>query len=203
MMTHEGKNLLFAGVGGQGVLLVAELAARAAIDAGFDAKKTEVHGAAQRGGSVMSHVRFSPKVHSPLIPSGEVDIFLALEKLEGLRWSHYVRPGGVILMNDEQRVPAQLTEQPVDYPENIEPFLTGKGFLVQTINAVAIATELGNYRAANMVLLGAIADQTGIPRDHWLTVIRETLSSKIVELNIKAFDKGCALSQHVLKGVPE
>ena len=88
---HSGKNLLFAGVGGQGILLVSELAARAAIHAGFDAKKTEVHGAAQRGGSVVSHVRFGPKVYSPLSPAGEVDILLSLEKLEGLRWAHYVR----------------------------------------------------------------------------------------------------------------
>jgi indolepyruvate ferredoxin oxidoreductase beta subunit len=197
-----GKNLLFAGVGGQGVLLVAELAARAAIEAGFDAKKTEVHGAAQRGGSVMSHVRFAPKVHSPLIPSGEVDIFLALEQLEGLRWAHYVRQGGTILINDERRMPAQLTEKPVAYPENIQEFLAGKGFHVQLIDAVAMATHLGNYRAANMVLLGAVADQTGISRDHWMSVIRETLNPKIVDLNVKAFDKGCELSKKVLKEVP-
>lgn len=201
MSNHSGKNLLFAGVGGQGVLLVAELAARAAIHAGYDVKKTEVHGAAQRGGSVLSHVRFSPKVFSPLIPLGEVDVLLALEKLEGLRWAHFVRPGGIIFMNDERRVPAQLTDKPVEYPDNIESFLTGKGYQVQNIDAVSIATQLGNYRAANMVLLGATAGQTGIPGEHWLKVMRETLNPKILDLNIKAFEHGDNLSKNVMSPV--
>jgi indolepyruvate ferredoxin oxidoreductase beta subunit len=132
--THPGKNLLFAGVGGQGILLVSELAARAAIHAGFDVKKTEVHGAAQRGGSVVSHVRFAQKVFSPLSPAGEVDILLALEKLEGLRWAHYVRDGGLIILNDEIRVPARLSDKPVEYPKDTEEFLTSKGFRVRQLS---------------------------------------------------------------------
>lgn len=187
---HHGKNLLFAGVGGQGILLVSELAARAAIHAGFDAKKTEVHGAAQRGGSVVSHVRFGPKVYSPLSPAGEVDILLSLEQLEGLRWAHYVREGGLIVLNDEIRVPARLTDKPVQYPENIVEFLTAKGYRVVIINANSVATELGNYRAANIVLLGAVADHTGIADEHWEAVMKESLNPKILELNLKAFEKG-------------
>ena len=202
MSEPKGKNLLFAGVGGQGVLLVAELAARAAIHAGYDVKKTEVHGAAQRGGSVLSHVRFAPKVYSPLVPVGEVDVLLALEKLEGLRWAHFVRPGGIIFMNDEQRVPAQLTDKPVEYPDNIETFLTGKGYQVQNIAAVSLATQLGNYRAANMVLLGATAGQTGIPGELWLKVMHETLNPKILDLNLKAFELGGKLSKKFMSPVP-
>jgi indolepyruvate ferredoxin oxidoreductase beta subunit len=188
--SHEGKNLLFAGVGGQGILLVSELAARAAIHAGFDAKKTEVHGTAQRGGSVVSHVRFSHKVYSPLSPAGEVDILLALEKLEGLRWAHYVRNGGLIIMNDEIRVPARLADKPVEYPEKIEGFLASKGFRVLSIDANTIATELGNYRAANTVLLGAMAEHTGIADEHWEEVMRESLNPKILDLNLRAFQAG-------------
>ncbi len=190
----SGKNLLFAGVGGQGILLVSELAARAAIAAGFDAKKTEVHGAAQRGGSVVSHVRFARKVYSPLTPAGEVDILLALEKLEALRWAHYVREGGLIVINDEIRVPARLTDKPVEYPQNIEEFLNGKGFRVVCFDANAVATQLGNFRAANTVLLGAMADETGIGDEHWMAVMKESLNAKILDLNLRAFEKGKKLS---------
>jgi indolepyruvate ferredoxin oxidoreductase beta subunit len=192
-------NLLFAGVGGQGILLVSELAARAAIHSGFDAKKTEVHGAAQRGGSVVSHVRFGPKVHSPLSPVGEVDILLSLEKLEGLRWAHYVREGGLIVLNDEIRVPARLTDKPVQYPENVVGFLTAKGYRVVCIDANSVATELGNFRAANIVLMGAMAEHTGIAVEHWETIMKESLNPKILELNLRAFKRGKELSN---SGVP-
>jgi indolepyruvate ferredoxin oxidoreductase beta subunit len=187
---HHGKNLLFAGVGGQGILLVSELAARAAVHAGFDAKKTEVHGAAQRGGSVVSHVRFGPKVYSPLSPAGEVDILLSLEQLEGLRWAHYLRDGGLIVLNDEIRVPARLTDKSVQYPENVVEFLTAKGYRVVFINANSVATELGNYRAANIVLMGAMAEHTGIADEHWETIMKESLNPKILDLNLRAFEKG-------------
>ncbi len=193
-VNHSGKNLLFAGVGGQGILLVSELAARAAIRAGFDAKKTEVHGAAQRGGSVVSHVRFGPKVYSPLSPAGEVDILLSLEKLEGLRWAHFVREGGLIILNDEVRVPARLTDKPVQYPENVVEFLTAKEYRVVCIDANSSATELGNYRAANIVLMGAMAEHTGIADEHWEAIMRESLNPKILELNRRAFRRGKELS---------
>ena len=175
-------------------MLVSELAARAAIHAGFDAKKTEVHGAAQRGGSVVSHVRFAHKVYSPLTPAGEVDILLALEKLEALRWAHYVREGGLIIINDEIRVPARLTDKPVEYPQNIERFLTGKGYRVVCFDANAVATKLGNYRAANTVLLGAMAEETGIGDEHWVVVMKQSLNPKILELNMRAFEKGRELA---------
>jgi indolepyruvate ferredoxin oxidoreductase beta subunit len=191
---ENSGNLLFAGVGGQGILLVSELAARAAIQAGFDAKKTEVHGAAQRGGSVVSHVRFGRKVYSPLSPAGEVDILLSLEKLEGLRWAHYVREGGLIVVNDEIRVPARLTDKPVQYPENVVEFLTTKGYRVVCIDANSVANELGNHRAANTVLMGAMAEHTGIADEHWEMVMKESLNPKILELNLRAFRRGKELS---------
>jgi indolepyruvate ferredoxin oxidoreductase beta subunit len=194
MNNSQGKNLLFAGVGGQGVLLVSELAARAAIHAGFDAKKTELHGAAQRGGSVLSHVRFGPKVYSPLCSTGEVDILLATEKLEGLRWAHYVRDGGMIILNDEERLPAQIDAKPVEYPKDIEKFLSEKGYNVFMIDATAEAKSLGNYRAANTVLLGTIVEYTGIDAEHWHAVMKENLNPKILDLNLRAFEKGRELS---------
>jgi len=194
MNNSPGKNLLFAGVGGQGVLLVSELAARAAIHAGFDAKKTELHGAAQRGGSVLSHVRFAPKVYSPLCSEGEVDILLATEKLEGLRWAHYVCDGGMIVLNDEERLPAQIDAKPVEYPKDIEKFLSEKGYNVFMIDATSEAKSLGNYRAANTVLLGTIVEYTGIDAEHWHAVMKENLNPKILDLNLRAFEKGRELS---------
>ncbi|MBS4028823.1 MAG: indolepyruvate oxidoreductase subunit beta [Ignavibacteriales bacterium] len=188
------KNLLFSGVGGQGILLISELTARAAIHAGFDVKKTEVHGAAQRGGSVVSHVRFSQKVYSPLSKVGDVDILLSLEKLEGLRWAHYVKDGGIILLNNEERSPQPMTEKKVEYPQNIEEFLSSKRYNVQTIDAISIASEMGNYRAANTILLGAMASHTEIADEHWLAVMKENLNPKILELNLKAFERGKELT---------
>jgi indolepyruvate ferredoxin oxidoreductase beta subunit len=198
MNNSTGKNLLFAGVGGQGILLISELTARAAIHAGFDVKKTEAHGAAQRGGSVVSHVRFSQKVYSPLSKVGDVDILLSLEKLEGLRWAHYVKDGGIILLNNEERSPQPMTEKKVEYPQNIEEFLSSKGYNVQAIDAVSIASEMGNYRAANTILLGAMAQHTGIADEHWFAVMKENLNPKILELNLNAFEKGKELSEKTL-----
>ncbi len=192
---HDSCNLLFAGVGGQGILLVSELAARAALHAGHDVKKTEVHGAAQRGGSVVSHVRFGPKVSSPLSPAGEVDVLLSLEMLEGLRWAHYVKEGGLIVLNSETRIPARLSDKPVQMPGNIVEFLGGKGYQVISIDANSIATELGNYRAANTVLLGAMAARTGLANEHWEAVMKQSLNPTILELNLRAFARGKELSR--------
>jgi indolepyruvate ferredoxin oxidoreductase beta subunit len=146
-------NILFCGVGGQGILLASEIAARAAVRAGFDVKKTEVHGVAQRGGSVVSHVRFSEKVYSPLTPAGMVDILIALEQLEGLRWAHYVKKQGEILMNRLKIPPAQSTKKIIPYPENVEEFLKSKGYLVHLINDRDMANGLGNPKVEISILL--------------------------------------------------
>lgn len=194
MTPTKGMNILFSGVGGQGVLLISELVARTAMQAGYDVKKTEVHGAAQRGGSVVSHVRFAPRVFSPLIPAGEADILLALEKLEGLRWAHYVRPGGLVVMNAEERVPASIDGNKVEYPAEIERFLAGKGLVVRCIDAQAAAVGLGNYRAANTVLLGAILEETGIPMDRWTQVLTQSLPARFLDLNLAALRRGMELA---------
>ena len=188
-----GKNILFAGVGGQGILLMSEFTARAAIHAGFDAKKTEIHGASQRGGSVISHVRYSPKVYSPLVPAGEVDILLGLEKMEGLRWAHYLRPGGLIVLNNEERAPVKLTDDPVVYPKDIEGFLAKKGYAVRVIDALPIANSAGDYRAINTVLLGAISNASDISEESWHAAMKESMKPKILDLNMRAFEKGKAL----------
>ncbi|HLB00837.1 MAG TPA: indolepyruvate oxidoreductase subunit beta [Bacteroidota bacterium] len=194
-------NILFSGVGGQGVLLISELVARTAMHAGFDVKKTEVHGAAQRGGSVVSHVRFGPRIYSPLIPAGEADILVALEKLEGLRWAHYVRPGGLIVLNTEERIPAAIDANPVVYPKDIESFLSKKGFVVRSVDAHAVALGLGNHRAANTVLLGAMMDDTGIPAEQWTRVMTASLPAKFLDLNLTALRRGMEIAGSAAQSV--
>jgi len=190
-MKTKGMNILFAGVGGQGVLLLSELVAQTAIEAGFDAKKTEVHGAAQRGGSVTSHVRFSEKVYSPLAPSGEVDLLVGLEKLEGLRWAHYLKEKGEIVLNQVVIQPAQFSEKPLPYPRDIEAFLRGRGYSLHLVDATAIAKKLGNIRVANVVILGALSRLTGlIDESLWSETIREILPAKFLEINLRAFQAG-------------
>jgi len=182
-------NVLISGVGGQGVILSSELLALAAIAAGLDAKQGEFHGVAQRGGAVFSHVRFGDRVHSPVARQGEVDYLLALEKLEALRYAHFVKPGGTILVNDHQVEPVR-TGDLRPYPEDVCGFLESKGFRVLLVGATTRALELGNHRAANVILLGALAAHLDIPGEVWEATLRERIPERLQELNLKAFAAG-------------
>ncbi|UCG88966.1 MAG: 2-oxoacid:acceptor oxidoreductase family protein [Gemmatimonadota bacterium] len=182
-------NVLVAGVGGQGVVLASELLALAAIGAGHDAKQGEFHGVAQRGGSVFSHVRFGDRVFSPTTRRGEVDFLLALEKLEALRYAHFVREDGMILVNDHEVEPIR-TADTRPYPKGAVAFLKSKGFAVRTIKATEIAVELGNHRAANTVMLGALAEQLDIPDEIWDKTLEGRIPEGLLELNRKAFAMG-------------
>jgi len=189
-MKNNVTNLLFAGVGGQGVLLASELTARTALDLGYDAKKSEVHGVAQRGGSVVSHVRFGEKVYSPLCWSGKVDIFLAFEMLEAIRWGYYVKEGGIIIINDQKIHPAQFLEKPVAYPENSYSFLKSKGFEVFQLDCTTIAREIGNVRVFNVILLGFASGFIGLDVNDWIKTLKNNIPEKFYTINEKAFYKG-------------
>lgn len=182
-------NVLIAGVGGQGVILSSELLALAALAAGLDVKQGEFHGVAQRGGAVFSHVRFGDKVHSPLAPRGRVDFLLALERLESLRYAHFVKPGGTVFVNDHKVEPIRLGD-PRPYPDEAEGFLERKGFEVVEVGATRKAIELGNYRAANVILLGALATRLEIPDAVWVETLEERIPPRLLELNRKAFEAG-------------
>lgn len=190
MNTSPNKNLLFAGVGGQGTLVASEIAARAAVYAGFDVKKSEIHGASQRGGPVVSHVRFAEEVHSPLTPAGEVDILIGLEQLEALRWAHYVHPGGLIVINKDVIPPAQFGDEFIPYPESVDLFLESKGFEIVMLDATGIASDIGNSKVINVALLGAASVRIGLNDDVWQHVFEDHFPLKIREVNIKAFAKG-------------
>jgi len=182
-------NVLIAGVGGQGVILVSELLALAALADGRDVKQGEFHGVAQRGGAVFSHVRFGDRVHSPLARRGEVDYLLALEKLEALRYAHFVKPGGTVILNDHKLEPVRMgDERP--YPEEAVDFLAEKGFKVIVIEATQKAIELGNYKVTNVIVLGALAALLDIPAEVWQQTLESRIPKKILALNQQAFAAG-------------
>lgn len=182
-------NVLIAGVGGQGVILSSELLALAALADGRDVKQGEFHGVAQRGGAVFSHVRFGERVHSPMAPRGTVHFLLALERLEALRYAHFVRPGGTIIVNDHKVEPVRMADAR-PYPDEGNDFLRKKGFEVLEVPATEKAIGLGNHRAANVVLLGTLATRLDIPLDVWDDTLEKRIPERLLELNRKAFRSG-------------
>lgn len=184
-------NLMFAGVGGQGSLLIADITSLAAAQAGYDVKQTEVHGVSQRGGSVETHVRFGEKVYSPMVTPGEADFVIALEKLEALRFAHFVAPqSGVILVNDFEIVPASVSGAEEIYPHQSIDFLKEKGFQVLPLPASHTARELGDARMANVVLLGALSTMLPISQDVWEKILRLRIPQRYLEGNLRAFALG-------------
>jgi len=186
-------NVLISGVGGQGVILSSEILALAAMAAGRDVKQGEFHGVAQRGGAVFSHVRFGERVHSPLAPRGQVDFLLALERLEALRYAHFVKPGGTVIVNDHKVEPVRMADDR-PYPDEGNDFLREKGFNVVVVKATEKAIELGNYRAANVILLGTLASHLDIPQAVWAETLEGRIPERLLELNRKAFAAGQALA---------
>jgi len=187
--------VMMAGVGGQGVLVASETLALAALAEGFDAKQSEVHGVAQRGGSVVSHVRFGVRVHSPLIRSGEVHVLYAGERLEALRYAHTVEPGGTIVMDDRAIKPVRMPDSPeADYPERVPEFLRKKGYDVLVVEALSEAVTLGDQRCANVVLLGALATRLDLRDESWREALETRIAPKILDLNLRAFAAGRRLA---------
>jgi indolepyruvate ferredoxin oxidoreductase beta subunit len=194
----DTTNLIFAGVGGQGVLLIAELAARAAVRAGFDVKQTEVHGVSQRGGSVESHVRLGPTVYSPLVIAGQADVVVGLEKLEGLRYANFVnQQTGAVLVNDHEIIPGSVAGAAEKYPHHSIEFLRGKGLNVIALPASQCAKDLGDGRIANVVMLGAMSVLVPqVSKEAWLATLDERIPEKHRALNLKAFETGIGLVNH-------
>lgn len=186
-------NVLIAGVGGQGVILSSELLALAALADGRDVKQGEFHGVAQRGGAVFSHIRFGDRVHSPLAALRQVDYFLALERLEALRYAHFVKPGGTIILNDHKVEPVRMADTR-PYPDEGIDFLGQKGFNVVVVPATAKAIEIGNYRAANVILLGTLAAHLDIPQEIWEKTLQERIPGRLLALNQTAFAVGRELA---------
>lgn len=183
-------SVMIAGVGGQGTLLTSQVLGAAALKAGYDVKMSEVHGMAQRGGSVITYVRIGEKVDSPVIEKGGADILLCFEKLEALRWIDYAKQDGTIIVNEQRIDPMPVIIGSAKYPEDITEELSKNFPKVIPVKALDAARQLGNIKVLNIVMLGIMAKSTDIPVEIWHEAIRETVKEKFVELNIKAFDKG-------------
>ena len=189
-MNNTTKNILMAGVGGQGVILASEIVAEAVMLSGFDVKKSEVHGMAQRGGSVTSHVRFGKKVYSPIIRDGSVDILFSFELLETLRFLSVLKDDPIILVNQQKILPPSVTLGQDTYPEKIAEQLQEKYPRFKLINAPALALQAGNARAVNVAFVGALSRYLEIPESCWHEAIETMLPAKLVKVNLKAFTLG-------------
>ena len=183
-------NIMIVGVGGQGTLLASRVLGRVAQRKDFDVKVSEVHGMSQRGGSVVTYVKFGEKVYSPLIEKGEADVILAFERLEAFRWADYLKPGGTMIVNTQQINPMPVITGIAKYPESILEKLSEKIKNFAAVNALKIARECGNTKAVNIVLIGLLAQSIPIEKEVWLEAIREVVPAKVLEVNLRAFEAG-------------
>ncbi len=186
----ETKNILIVGVGGQGIILASELLATVAMTAGHDVKQSEVHGMAQRGGSVSSHVRFGEQVSSPTIAPGEADVLLAFEMLESMRWVDFLSAKGAAVVNRQKIDPMTVASGKADYPAHIESALQGKTGRLYLINGKEIAERAGHIKSVNIALLGVLSTLLDFDADAWEQAIRNRVPAKTIEINIKAFRSG-------------
>ncbi|MDO4551925.1 MAG: indolepyruvate oxidoreductase subunit beta [Bacillota bacterium] len=183
------KNILLVGVGGQGTILASKILSEGLMAAGYDVKMSEIHGMSQRGGNVSTQIRFGEKVYSPIIGKGEADVIVAFEKMEALRWLGYLRQGGRMVINDFEIPSVPILMGAAEYPEGILEELASRADTA-VFPAGEIADELGNEKAMNVVLLGALVAVLGLPGIDWEQLIRANVKPAFLELNLKAFRRG-------------
>lgn len=182
-------NVMIVGVGGQGTLLTSRIIGKVAMNAGLDVKLSEVHGMAQRGGSVVTFIRFGEKVYEPVIEEGSADVLISFERLEALRYAHFLKKEGIIVLNDSKINPMTVVIGAAKYPENIIETLE-KEHNVYSIDGIGIASELGNSKVLNSVVLGLAAKYIGFSEQEWLNVVEYSVPPKTVDINLKAFKAG-------------
>ena len=181
---------MIVGVGGQGSLLASKLLGRLLVDEGYDVKVSEVHGMSQRGGSVVTYVRYGERVYSPIITEGEADIIISFEKLEAARYAKYLKAGGTIVVNTQEIDPMPVIIGAAEYPTNVLSELSDKGVCVEALDALTLAQKAGSPKAVNIVLMGKAAEKFGIPKEKWIAAIENTVAPKFVEMNKVAFELG-------------
>ena len=187
------RSVVLVGVGGQGILLSSEILAKAAMLAGYEVKTNEVHGMAQRGGSVVAQVRYGPEVHSPLVARRTAQVLGALEQIVALRFSHFLAPGGLAVVNAQAIVPVSVSSGRAQYPLNMESRLAEAFPRLAYIQAAQAAEALGNIQAANVMVLGAMSRGLDLPDEVWPEAIAASVKEKFRELNLKAFEMGRSL----------
>ena len=186
----ETKCIMIVGVGGQGNLLASRIMGNVLISQGHDVKVSEVHGMSQRGGSVVTYVKYGKKVYSPVIDKGEADFIISFEKLEAARWLSYLKDGGTMIVNDQRISPMPVITGAMSYPEDILAKIKNKGAKLITIDALALATEAGNSKSVNVVLMGLLSRSMDFPESAWQTAMKAEVKPQFLELNKRAFEFG-------------
>lgn len=185
----ETKNIMIVGVGGQGTLLTSRVLGGIITAAGYDVKLSEVHGMAQRGGSVVTFVRYGDKVYEPIVEEGKADVLIAFERLEALRYAHFLKKDGVLIVNDQRIDPMTVVTGVATYPENIIEDLSKK-YNVIRVNAMDEAKKLGNTRVFNTIIVGVAAKHMDFKKEQWLEIIEKTVPQKTIDINKAAFEVG-------------
>ena len=189
----ETKNIMIVGVGGQGTLLTSRILGGITVEAGYDVKLSEVHGMAQRGGSVVTYVRYGEKVAEPIVEEGQADVLIAFERLEALRYAHFLKKDGVIIVNDQRIDPMPVVTGVAKYPDGIIEKLSKKCRVV-SVDAMDEAIKMGNSRVFNVIILGIAAKNMDFPKEQWIEVIKKTVPPKTIDINVAAFEKGYELA---------
>lgn len=184
-------NIMIVGVGGQGTLLASRILGSALIGEGYDVKLSEVHGMSQRGGSVVTYVRYGDKVYSPIIDKGEADLIVSFELLEAARWTQYVRPDGWVVTNTQQMNPMPVITGAAAYPKNLVEKMQAAGVQVDAFDALRLAKAAGSTKAVNLVLMGRLSKYFDFTEEEWMAAIEKSVPEKFLELNKKAFRLGC------------
>jgi len=183
----ETKNIMIVGVGGQGSLLASKLLGRLLLTKGYDIKVSEVHGMSQRGGSVVTYVRYGDKVYSPVIDKGEADYIVSFELLEAARWTEYLKEGGRLVVNTQQINPMPVITGAAQYPDELTEKMKDKGIVVDAIDALSLAEQAGSSKAVNIVLMGHLSRSFEFTLEEWMNAIEASVPPKFLELNKKAF----------------
>jgi len=188
-------NIMISGVGGQGTLLASRILGHALLGQGYDVKLSEVHGMSQRGGSVVTYVKFGEKIYSPIVDEGEADFILAFELLEAARYLSRLRPGGKIIVNTQRIDPMPVITGAAKYPENLVQKLRDAGADVIALDALSLAEEAGSAKAVNIVLIGVLSTILPIEKAVWIEAIRALIPAKLIEMNLRAFELGVAAAK--------
>ena len=189
-LSMETKNIMIVGVGGQGTLLASKLLGRLLLGKGYDVKVSEVHGMSQRGGSVVTYVRWGERVFSPIIDRGQADCILSFELLEAARYTEYLKPEGRIIVNSQQINPMPVIAGMAEYPENLEQTMKAAGINVDALDALSLAQEAGSSKAVNLVLMGRLSRHFDFTQEEWMEAIEQSVPPKFLEMNKKAFELG-------------
>jgi indolepyruvate ferredoxin oxidoreductase beta subunit len=189
-MLSKTTNIVLSGVGGQGILLASAVISEAAMISGNDVKTNEVHGMAQRGGSVIAQIRFGEKVFSPLIKRGDADFLVALEKVEAVRYADYLKSDGVAIVNMQKIVPVTVASGSATYPDNIDDVLKERLPDLKALDCISIAEEIGNVRVANVVLIGVLSRHLPFSVETWENAISDNVPQRALEANMRAFGTG-------------